>query len=447
MLVSDYLLLSSKDIRRQPVRSTLTILALAISTVILVTLVAVSLGARSVIIKELGLSSSLSSIVVTPNQNSGIGLLGGNVQVTNDATAKLDDSIVSQVQSIPHVVSVSPRVGLYELKKFSIEGNPKQFVAQATGIVASNPHLLPLSSGTFFSSSDATNEVILGKAYATALGLNDSTSLIGKTVTITTIPGYRGDGAVIPGPRSTAAQYEDFNQTPTTLTAKIVGVTDAGSNDNQLFVTMVWARKIKTMQTYNSAGVLTYTDQIAKDGYSNILLDVDKISNVRAVSASLEKHGFSYIATQQQIDRINSLTTIMWGVLGAISLVSLVTACLGIVNTILMTISEQKYAIGVWRAFGARRYSIAIRFLLQASMLGLLGGVLGSGIGVFISKVINRHVGALLSAQHLAPVDVITISPKLIIASIIVTMLFGAVSGLYPSLRAARVDPSEALNS
>jgi len=448
MRVFDYVSLALKDIRRQPIRTLLTVGALMISTVILVTLLAISIGARQTLIQQLGLDSSLTSVVVTPNQNVGLGVLGNNVQVANDSASKLDDAAVKELATIPHVTSVDPLASIWEFKNFSVEGTQKTFVAQANGLSTTNPRAVSLSSGTLFDGGKSDHQVVLGYAYAKELGFDNRTDqLIGKTITITTVDGYRGDGATIPSIRSTKTQIEEFSRSRTTLTAKIVGVSASDSRANQLLIPMGWAHAIKSPQEYNSSGNITSTDQLDKNGYSTIALEADDPKHVQAVTDQINKRGFGFISTQQQIDRITSLTTIMWGVLGSIAAVSLITAGLGIANTMLTTISEQQYAIGVWRAVGARRRTIAMRFVVQAGILGLIGGAFGAMAGWGISLYVNQYIKNLLAAQQLPVADIIAISPKLLVASVLVTTLFGILSGLYPAWRAARQDPSAALTS
>lgn len=144
MRASDYISLALKDIRRQPVRTFLTVSALTISTIILVTLLAISFSIRQTIIQQLGLNNSLESIIVTPNQNVGLSILGGNVQLASDKTGKLDDAAVKDLSAIPHVVSADPVVSVWEFKNFRIEGSDKQFVAQANGITTTNPDVVRL---------------------------------------------------------------------------------------------------------------------------------------------------------------------------------------------------------------------------------------------------------------------------------------------------------------
>lgn len=448
MRAFDYVGLALKDIRRQPIRTLLTVGALTISTVILVTLLAISLSARQTILQQLGLNNSLESIIVTPNQNVGLSILGGNVQVANDKEGKLDDKAVAQLAAIPHVASADPLVGVWELKTFIVDGTEKHFVAQANGITTTHSGAVSLSAGKLFDGNTTQHEVVLGYAYAKELGYADNPEkLVGKTITMTTQDGYRGDGAAIPGSRSTRAQQETFSKTPTSLTAIIAGVSQSDSRANQLLLPMGWARQIKTVQNYTSTGVIEKTDLLDKNGYSTVALSADDTKNVQTITRTITKQGFGFISTQQQIDRITSLTTIMWGVLGAVAAISLITAGLGIANTMFTTIAEQRYAIGVWRAVGARQRTIALRFIVQAGILGLVGGALGAGAGWAIGMYANRYIMGLLAAQNLPATEVISISPKLILASIAITTLFGIIAGLYPAWRAARQDPSAALTS
>ncbi len=449
MRALDYVAIASKDIRRQPVRSLLTIVALAISTVIFVTLLSISLGAKTAIVQGLGLSNSLQSILVTPNQNVTPSFLGGSVQIANDKAAVIDDAAVRGVAAIPHVASADPTVSVWELKNFTVAGYDKTFVAAATGTNISRPAPAKLSSGKFFANDSQAHEVILGWAYVKQMGYTGETArqLVGKTITFTTQPAYRGDGADIPAPRSSRQQQEAFAAQTTTLTATIVGVSAQGSNDNQVLLPMGWTRSIKSVAVYNGQGVLESTDQVAKNGYSAIVVQADSTQAVAGITRAIASKGYGFTSTQQQIDRINSLTTIMWGLFGSIAIISLITACLGIANTMLTTISEQKYTIGVWRAYGARRRTIALQFIVQASILGAMGGGLGAGAGWAISRYISRYVAQLLQQQNLPALDIVHVSPSLVAASVAVAMGLGALSALYPAWRAARQDPSVALSA
>jgi ABC-type antimicrobial peptide transport system permease subunit len=439
MRVSDYIQIAQREITRQRVRSALTILALAISTVILVALAAISLGGRQAITTKLAPDDSLASIIVTSNKTSGAISLFGSVQEANDRTAKLDDSSLEQLRSIPGVKQVSPRANIWELQKFSVAGSSKTFVAQTQGWAGQSS--MKLSQGSTFSTSSA-HEVIIGQAYLRDLGLS-SQGVIGKQITLTTQNGYRGEGATIPGARATQKQYDDFNRTPSQLTATIVGVTTGGTDENKLLIPMEWARQIRTAQI----SATEKKDYLAEDGYSSMVVTTATPAAVKPVSTAIDDFGYGQVSTQSIIEKLTQFSTIMWFILGSVALVALLAASLGIVNTMLMTVSEQRYVIGVWRAVGARKHTIAGLFLVQAAFLGVIGGVLGAAAGWYASTLVNRRIAEILQTQNLPAVDIAAAPLWLCVGSVVLAVVFAVVAGLYPAWRAARQDPSKILHS
>src|SRR6266540_1266649 len=279
----DYLAVARRELTRQKVRSGLTMLALAISTVILVTLAAISLGGRQAISTELAPDDALSSIVVTSNKTSASVSLFGSVQEANDKTAKLDDASLQQLRALPGVKAASPRAQVWEFQKFTVAGASKTFVAQAQGVI-DNGQGITLSSGTLFSTADS-HEVILGKSYLKDLGIARPSEAVGKQLTFTTNNGYRGDGARIPGVLATKQQYDSFNATPAQITATIVGVSKEGSDESKVLIPMEWARKVRTVQTSPTEK----TNQLAQDGYSSIIISTLSPAAVTPVSTAIDQ--------------------------------------------------------------------------------------------------------------------------------------------------------------
>jgi putative ABC transport system permease protein len=444
--IVDYTSIASKDLRRQFVRSSLTIFALTISTVILVIMAAISLGGRQAIIDQFGTDASLTTISVTPNQSSGTLGLFGDVQEVNTSASKLDDATIAKLTAIPHVASAYPSTHIWEINSFSLTGNNKQLVAQANGIP--NNAILPLKVGTRFSSNNDKNVVLLGYAYAKALGYGDTPAeLIGKTVQFTTQKGYRGVGAIIPGAQASEQETASFNESGTTLSAKIVGVTDTGPDQNSLFIPLGWAHAIRTAQYNQGDGTVKTVDQLVSDGYTTIRVNADSTTSVKSISGAISHLGYGQTSTLSQVERLQQFSTTMWVILGAVALTATVAAALGVVNTMLMSVSEQRYVIGVWRACGARRGFIVKLFLVEAGLLGLIGGASGAGIGLFVSQFVNEYVNTLLASQGFTLTNIAIVPLWLVAGTIAMTTLFGILAGLYPAYRAARQDPSQALNS
>jgi putative ABC transport system permease protein len=348
---------------------------------------------------------------------------------------------VQQLQALSGVKSASPRAQVWELQKFSLAGSEKTFVSQTQGVV-NNGAGVGLSAGKTFS-SPAAHEVILGKGYLKELGLGKPEEAVGKQVTFTTQNGYRGDGAAIPDSRATKQQLEDFNNRPIQITAIVTGVSSSGSDENKLLVPMEWARGIRTAQLWPTGK----TDHLAEDGYSSVVVNTVTPAAVKPVSQAIDALGYGQVSTQALIEKLTQFSTIMWFILGAVALVALLAASLGIVNTMLMTVSEQRFVFGVWRAVGARRGMIGGQFLAQAAILGLLGGCLGAAAGWFASGLINQRIAWILQAQGLPVVDIATAPLWLCAGSVALATVFAVMAGLYPAWRAARQDPSKILHS
>lgn len=445
MRIADYFRLAWRDLCRQPVRAGLTLVALAISAAILVTLGSLSVGARQAIITALSPDNSLTTIAVTSNKTGGSGLFG-NVQVANQQNSKLTDQSVQQLGAIPHVQFAMPRAYVWEFNTFTVDGSGKQFVAQTNAVGAETERTMPLLAGRGFTQGSNAHEVILGQAYARELGYEQNpAALLGKTITITTQKGYRGDGANIPGPLATSAQSDAFNDSTTNLQATIVGVTASGSNQSSLFIPMEWGRLVRAAQYWEGPARLKKVDQLADNGYTSIIVRVDTTEDVPAVSKAIDNVGYGQISTLAVVQKLMGFSTVMWVILGSVAVVALIAASLGIVNTMLMMVSEQRYVIGVWRAVGARRGQIAGQFMLQAILLGVGGGVLGAGLGYAVSQFVNQRIAELLQSQNLAQIQIPAAPWWLLAGSIALTVLFGALAGLYPALRAAAQDPAKSL--
>jgi len=121
-------------------------------------------------------------------------------------------------------------------------------------------------------------------------------------------------------------------------------------------------------------------------------------------------------------------------VLGSIAAISLVVGGIGIMNIMLATVTERTREIGIRRAIGAKRRQIIGQFLIETVVLSVCGGLAGIGIGLFIPWLISRFAGmpTIVSAYSL-------------VLSLGISMSVGIVFGIYPALRAARLDPIEAL--
>ena len=439
MRIADYLTTAVKSVRRQSVRSSLTIIAMAISAVILLILTAISIGMRQAVTATLNPDATLTRITVTPSRTAN---LGGMQEAP---TQKLDDTAAMQLQHIPYAQVIAPATTIWEIKSFAIEGGNKNFLGQAQGVVANEASRPALAAGEFFANNDQRHVVIVGQAYAKELGFGDnSQALLGKTVTITTQNGYIGEGATIPTPAATQQQRQRFAEMPSQLTAIIVGVTARGVDENALLLPMQWARGIRTHHTWVDGRILA-EDQIEKEGYTHMLVKADVPEHVQTVVDSIEQLGFGTSATLAQLNRLLQLSSVVWVGLGAISLIAMIAASLGVVNTMLMAVTEQRFTIGVLRACGATKSTIIGLILIEAAILGCIGGAIGGLLSMGATNFVNQYIEHILLQQHLTVVTIAVLPWWLLSGGVAVTVIFAIVSGLYPAYRAAKQDPSTIL--
>ncbi|MFI5238040.1 MAG: ABC transporter permease, partial [Ignavibacteriales bacterium] len=147
-----------------------------------------------------------------------------------------------------------------------------------------------------------------------------------------------------------------------------------------------------------------------------------------------EENDFEIFSNDSLIDQVNGITgPIKIGAL-AVSLVALLAAGIGIMNIMLVSVTERTREIGIRKAIGARRSSILIQFLFEAIILCLIGGTGGIAIGIGIGNL----AGGFLNAQMAIPVD-------WIIIGISMCFIVGLIFGTYPAYKAANLDPIEAL--
>jgi len=168
--------------------------------------------------------------------------------------------------------------------------------------------------------------------------------------------------------------------------------------------------------------------QSAESEITQILLDQHHISSVANADFQL----------QSQADVLNTasqVTGTLTLLLGAIAAISLVVGGIGIMNIMLVTVTERTREIGIRKAIGARRRDVLLQFLIESMFLSAVGGALGILVGTLGSSAL----GSLVSSLH--PL----VSPSSIVLAFGVSLGIGLFFGIYPANRAARLHPIEAL--
>jgi putative ABC transport system permease protein len=170
------------------------------------------------------------------------------------------------------------------------------------------------------------------------------------------------------------------------------------------------------------------------EGYEDLIESaIGHFRKIRKVKPT-EPNDFSIFSNESLITMVNNITDpIKIGAL-VISVIALLAAGVGIMNIMLVSVTERTREIGIRKAIGARKSSILIQFLIEAIILCIAGGLMGIIIGIGI----GNFAGSFLNAQSAIPVDWVIIGISLCV-------MVGIIFGTYPAYKAANLDPIEAL--
>jgi putative ABC transport system permease protein len=167
--------------------------------------------------------------------------------------------------------------------------------------------------------------------------------------------------------------------------------------------------------------------------------DIETVLRKRHRIGLDEKDDFAVVSQEQVVGMLTQITGVFTIFLGAIAGISLLVGGIGIMNIMLVSVTERTREIGIRKAMGAKRRDILVQFLLESAVLSLVG----SSIGIVCGWVMSRIASGMAIAGTNIPA---VVSPDIVILAISVAILIGIVSGIYPAMRAARLNPIDALH-
>jgi len=229
----------------------------------------------------------------------------------------------------------------------------------------------------------------------------------------------------------------------------VIGVLEAkggafmGVSQDELLVVPITTFQTKLFTQRTTVGedaVQAIVVQVSSaEAIDGTMYEIDDVLRQRHRLAAGEENDFAVISQKQIVAQLQGIIGVFTIVLGAIAGISLLVGGIGIMNIMLVSVTERTREIGIRKAVGAKRRDILTQFLLEAAMLSLVGGGIGVAGGWVASRLVSRiNIGG----EALPSV----VSPDIIILAVSVSVFIGLVSGIYPALRAARLNPIDALH-
>ena len=483
MTFRDLVNISAGNLLRMKLRSILTTSGVIIAIGAFVSMLSFGAGNQEYVEREYRKLGLFTTMQVYPKNTS-----------DTAAFPKLDNEAISRIAAVPGVNLVYPYDAL--AVKARCGDSVQNSRAQALPSSAMQTKIFSgLIAGRSFH-SDSAREALISVEFARELGFEHADSAVGKTLVVTVsvskfdsaFAHVLEDRGVLIFDRLKRVRMDSLkhsayrsrvirDEANEVLRRFVSGFTDAQESVSEPLTIcgvrdMMRGGRIRvepiiipfaTASRFNAAGFggspvellsrissgsfFSGADESGGKTFSQVTVDFDPKVLYTSVRDSVEKLGFRAFSFAAQFEEVQKFFFYFDMALGVVGLIALLTASLGIINTMVMSINERRREIGVLKSLGADEIHIRGLFLVESGVIGFAGTVGGILLGWGISRIVSAVARFYMRRENVPEMELFALPFWLILIALALGVGVSMIAGYYPAARAARVDPVQALRN
>ncbi len=503
----DILHLALRNLRQAKLRFFLTTMGVIVGVAVIVTMVSFGLGLQRNMLSRFRALDLFNEVRVFGKSVFSMAVAGVDPKLKRDdnpgerrgpgfrssqaPTRILDDAALAEIAAIPGVAYVEPDISFTTF----VRANGRVVPLSVNGVSVSNAssRFKNFLGGQMISRPDA-DEAVIDDLTAETLGFKQAADAVGQTIEFLAPADETGQAGGNQKSKDEAESEDEGGlnffgiplddegdeqrrgskpESPTGLnqvvghTFRISGVLDSKPNKEgagqggriglmsgaSVYVPVraarQWTLTHRNPMNEVALALARQSGQLGdrqSEGYLSAVIRVDDPVALTPVRQRLTELGLSSFSIVDELEQLRTVFLILDSVLGLLGGISLLVASFGIANTMIMSILERTREIGIMKAIGAEDREIKLIFFVEAAVIGVTGGVLGTLAAWAVDGIANRLAYRfVLKPQGASFVDFFSLPPWLSASAILFAVVISILAALYPAARAARIDPVRAL--